>query len=257
MATVIWIGTTGGDWQSPANWSSGQVPGITDSVEITQAGGYTIDAAASTVTVASVLLNDPGAVLQAGDLSASDGLIIQAGTLQEESGSWQTLAVAGTVLANAGKIEISDGATFKASASTFQNNGTILVSAGGTLDIAADSSAWSGTGPILLDPTATLELTGSVSATAAPLNAISANGGILTIGGLFDNTGKTLVLGPSSGFGELSFASGTLIGGTLDIKGGSILPSLGTLDGVALPGSLTLGTDGDSTFRKRPAGSAN
>ena len=42
-ADVTWIDGTGGNFNDPANWSSGQVPGLGDRALITLAGTYTVN----------------------------------------------------------------------------------------------------------------------------------------------------------------------------------------------------------------------
>ncbi len=167
----------------------------------------------------------------------------------DESGSGETVSMTGDIFSNSGSIDISDGASFIADSSTFENTGTITVSTGGTLVIQADATAWSGSGPIVLDPTSTLELDGSITAGTPLLSDVSANGAALVIGEFLDNTGSTLVLGPSTGFSELMLdqPGATILGGTVAVDGGAILSDYGTFDGVVLPGSLSLGLDGVST----------
>ena len=178
------------------------------------------------------------------DLGTSAGLDNQG--VIEESGSGETISMIGDIFSNSGSIDIADGASFIADSSTFENTGTITVSTGGTLAIQADSTSWSGSGPIVLDPTATLELDGSISALTPLLSDVSANGGTLVIGETLDNTDSTLVLGPSTGFSELVLdqPGATVLGGVVDIDGGPILSDYGTFDGVILRGSLSLGLDG-------------
>ncbi len=54
-ATISWTNTSGGSWNSPANWSPNIVPGSFDSVQIIAAGTYTVTVDTS-VAISSLLL---------------------------------------------------------------------------------------------------------------------------------------------------------------------------------------------------------
>ena len=61
MATNRWIGVSG-DWSTPSDWSAAAVPGPFDKAVIAAAGRYTVTVTAPEF-VGSVVLNDPGAIL--------------------------------------------------------------------------------------------------------------------------------------------------------------------------------------------------
>ena len=59
--TIRWIGASG-DWSTASDWSTDTVPGPSDRAVIAAAGSYTVTVATSE-SVGSIVLNDPGAIL--------------------------------------------------------------------------------------------------------------------------------------------------------------------------------------------------
>jgi len=54
LAIVSWIKPEGGLWESPANWSTGALPGIDDDVVIDLLGTITVEHASGVHTVKSL-----------------------------------------------------------------------------------------------------------------------------------------------------------------------------------------------------------
>jgi hypothetical protein len=199
-----------------------------------------------TVAVAS-----PGATLTAGGyLLTNDGTIVVSGTSDAFVAQLYTVA-------NNGLIVLSDGALFQAVgeqlypglSNTFDNTGQITISGGATLATNGPSEQFVNSGTITLaDATSTLELGGTVTATA--LGTIDADGGILSIGGTLDNTGNTLVIGQNPGFSSLQFngdaAWARIEGGTIVNTSTVGLAGAGILDNVVWQGPLVI-TGNDET----------
>ncbi len=61
-----WLSAANGDWNVGANWDSGVVPGLSDSVLLGHASAYTVTMPASQ-TMASLMITNPGVVLNTGN----------------------------------------------------------------------------------------------------------------------------------------------------------------------------------------------
>jgi hypothetical protein len=109
MATISWLSGVSNAWNTPAAWSGGVVPsGTLDDVGIAAPGSYTVSlGAADSVTVNSLVLNAPGAILSVGGTLALRGalgvLTLQSGVLKG-AGTLQggVLKLAGGTLAMGG-----------------------------------------------------------------------------------------------------------------------------------------------------------
>ncbi len=133
MATVSWINPSGGDWDVPANWSTGQLPGLADDVVINMPG-ITISHGSGTDAVNS--------------LTSADPLIITGGSLAVATSSTTT-----------SDIEIS-GCTFSVAA-------TATLSVGGVLMLENNASL-SGGG--VIDSVGGLSITNNLSLNNVTLN---------------------------------------------------------------------------------------
>ena len=81
--TIRWIGASG-DWSTASDWSTGTVPGPSDKAVIAAPGSYTVTVS-TPEAVGSVLLNDPGAILDiqsSGTLAVSGPVVVRSGTLE-------------------------------------------------------------------------------------------------------------------------------------------------------------------------------
>jgi hypothetical protein len=118
-ATVNWINAVGGDWDLPANWDSGKLPGAGDDVVISQTGITITHSTAASDAIHS-LTSQANLSLSAGALS-----IATAATL---SGP---LTLAGAALASASDLTLNGG--FIWSSGTLNAKGTITAQGGLTL----------------------------------------------------------------------------------------------------------------------------
>jgi hypothetical protein len=136
-ATRTWLNTGGGDWNSPGNWSGGEVPTTEDAVFITADGTYTVTVAA-TAQFASLTLGGgagtqtlrwTGGILP-GDITIQTGAVLRyaLATFNSPFGDG-TLNNHGTIIWEA------------AATQTWGLFGSSIVNhAGGLIDLQADGS---------------------------------------------------------------------------------------------------------------------
>jgi hypothetical protein len=207
------------------------------------AGGYSIyDGGNAQYTLgshAAVDVVDPGATLTvAANTFTNGGTIDIAGTSDAIVAQFYTFT-------NDGQITLSNGAVWQVTgqqlfpvpslADVFDNAGQITIASGATLSLGGRGEQLINSGTITLTGTAsTLELDGTVSSEV--LANVQANGGILSIGGTLDNTGRIIGIGTSAGFGALIFSGaagfGEVVGGTIVNTGTTGLSGPGILDSV-------------------------
>jgi hypothetical protein len=110
LSTVDWKNPAGGDWDVPANWSTGQVPGASDDV--------VIDLAGITVTHSSTASDSIHS------LTSQDALTISGGSLSVASNSviGNNLGLLGATLTGAGTITVTGMLTW--SGGTMGGTGT-------------------------------------------------------------------------------------------------------------------------------------
>ncbi len=208
---LLTLGSTGAgpDQGGAASMSIGHAYGATSGATLTLAANcWTLETGAQGQIVAGAGLAGPVV-----DEVLNRGLITD-GT----AGSTLTLGGPG-LFDNAGTMGISNGATLDIAAGSFTNTGTIVVSA------------------------ATLELGGTFGASRlGALGPLSLSDATVAIGGDALNAGGTLAVGAATPLGAILLA-GTITGGAVADSGGGLNLSAGTgvLDGVAYAGSLALG----------------
>jgi hypothetical protein len=102
LSTVYWSSASSGDWDTPSNWSTGQLPGPADDVVINQPGvtvthSQSNSDAVNSVTSSDQLLFSNGSLAVAGNANFSSNLKLSGGTfkvtgsLQVTSGGTFTL----------------------------------------------------------------------------------------------------------------------------------------------------------------------
>jgi hypothetical protein len=248
MAIIYWTNGAGGDFGTGTNWSTDTVPGPFDQARINDGAGVV----ASGETVLSLTTN-AGASL---DISAG-----QLFTMLEGTG----------IGANAGEINIFDGAEL-AAGGTIDNTGAILLETTGDSTqlntLPSEYLTLSGSGQVIMTGNDEVDITTNVSNTITGAGTVSLsnnekNGVINAVGpanslvvntssqtlinaGTLESTGSNgLVLngtinGSSGGLikasdgGYVSLSGVTLIGGTLESSDGSIFTvSPSTFDGIS------------------------
>jgi hypothetical protein len=166
-------------------------------------------------------------------------------------------------LRNQGRI-IADAPnrTMNIAADSFANEGLVEARAG-TIRIEQPNrpsqAVWSNTGIMKVSAGATLFLGGRAS--TAALGSFD-NAGTIIIGGVIDNAGRTLVMGPAEGQWRFSGNTSRIEGGTILAQPGArfMLAGGGELRGVSLSGlfpvdnvTITEGLSGDATLTFEPA----
>ena len=212
-----WLNPVSGNFATAADWSTGSVPGLQDSVAISTAGTYTLSVTSST-TVRSIEETDSGATVTIG---GSDALTLSG--ISNING-----AVAGS-----GALDLAGGVT------TFDGNGSIsaaswsLLGAGTNvaldqaLDYSGDFQAGSGTSLTLSGGDLTLTgQAGFAGATVSGSDTLTAEGtttiSALTLGGTatFDNAGALTQSGGDVTVGDAGGSVAQLLNaatGTYDI----------------------------------------
>lgn len=122
MATLSWIGTSGGDWQTAANWQGGTVPTAADDAVLNLAQAETITVStlqhAHSVTMADTAATFvvTGTLDATGDIRLSfgtialDGTLSSGGTIALTSPNILSFSGTGAVIAS-GAVELSGGST--------------------------------------------------------------------------------------------------------------------------------------------------
>ena len=223
--------------------------------------------AVGTSTMNNVVLNanldifDSSSVTVPGTLTVNSGMTVALGNSSslDFTGSSGLLTGAGTVGAGAsalGRVKpfgagaaltIDSGITIEAAGGYvwvggagygLTNKGLLQATAGGTISL--NGSNWVNQGRVVADG-GTVYLDGTV--TGANLGSIAQlNAGTLYLSGTWTNTDHNYDLGGSSNAGNLTLASGTIVGGTISSSTSAKLLAVGTntLDNVTLDANLDI-----------------
>ena len=203
-STIMWNTTTaptGGDWDTPANWVGGNVPGPSNAVVIDLTGSGTVTHSTSTAdSVLSVTTNSVTTLsLGAGSLTVGTGSSTLAGPV--------TIGAAGTLNVEAGASVAVD--------STLTDAGTATFTTGDQLSLS--SSVFSVSGSLTANGTNFLNTGGGSYMTFASTATLS--GGTNTFN-LTINVPYNLVpsLAGNTSFDEVAIENGTISSGTLALN---------------------------------------
>ena len=130
LACVAWINPAGGDWDTPANWSTGALPGPSDDV-IIDISGITVthsSTASDSVNSLTTSASDSTLDLSNGSLALSADSSISGG-----------LTVGGGTLITAGAVTVSG--TMDWTGGTITGGGTLAIGAGASLVLGDSSGA--------------------------------------------------------------------------------------------------------------------
>jgi hypothetical protein len=224
-STVTWINPAGGDWDTPSNWSTGQVPGAGDSVviDLGSQNGFTVSHSASVADAVTSISSQDAIRISNGSLSyAADSLIAA------------NLTISGGTLEGAGNLTVSGQFTW---------NGGTLSGTGIATITAAGGAALDG-GP---NPGAAVTLYGYRLLIPAGQSAVLTDAADLEAGSVLDNRGTLNVSSGPSGYGTLRSGDGTGVlvnEGVIHTAGNCSLVVSATSPGAIVVdgGSLTLGT---------------
>ncbi len=214
-------------------------------------GGATLDFGSSTETTytlaAGSTLSQTGATLTLAsyyEYGVSPPLFVNRGAIIADVAGG-ALAASGPSMDNDGTISVGGGeeAYFQGSGS-FNNTGTLAVTAGGTLSINSDSFA--NTARITVAASGTFQLYSDV--VTASLGSISvANGGTFEIVSDINNAATTLSFGPGQAVNQ-AYLDGTIEGGTVTASAGALSYMGGSFDDVTFDGVLSIGGSSSQTL---------
>jgi hypothetical protein len=127
-ARVTWINTDGGDWDTPSNWSTGQVPGPRNAVFI-RLPGHTVTHASSQ--------QDSIYSLWSTSQDGTDMLVLSAGSLNiAASSTINNLKLTGGTLSGAGLVTVNN---MEWTAGAMTGSGVTEIPLGGSLNITGSS----------------------------------------------------------------------------------------------------------------------
>ncbi len=234
-ADVYWTNPDGGFWDDAANWSTGEVPGPNESVQIGVPGGATITHRTGDSAIRSLAANNP-LVLSGGTLSVAESSVIAdtldlSGTLSGEGDVTivGTLNWSGGKMTGSGRTVIAPGATANLSGSStitlarpLENAGTVNYSGpglqfgdatagevvfsnfpGGAFNVIGDGDFQQAT------------LAAHVFNNAGILNKVSGSG-VANFDVILNNSGTI-----NTTQGEFRFSRGGNQDGTVDVSAGS------------------------------------
>jgi len=122
-ASDVWINSAGGDWNDPANWSTGVVPGPTDDVYIDAPTAAAISYSSGAATIKSLTSTDP-LDISGGSITLTAGASEIDGALSLSRSAQLVIRGAGATLTAKGTVSIDTGAEF-------------LAAGGGVIDLSA------------------------------------------------------------------------------------------------------------------------
>jgi hypothetical protein len=213
-AGVTWINPAGGDWDTPANWDAGRIPGAADDVMIPQAE-ITVTHSSSAADAVRSLTSEAALAITNGSLSLATPSTID-----------NTLALSGGTLAGAGRLTVNQqftwtGGTLGGLGTTEALGGLVINGASSTptldtrtLDNGA-AAVWAGSRGLALnngavlnnEPAATFDIQGDNPITTSGLTGAFNNAGDLTKSA---GTGVTTVNTPLNNSGTVEVRAGTL-----------------------------------------------
>ena len=251
-ATLLWNNAAGGSWNTAANWSPAQVPGVADDAVITLPGTYTVGATGALSVNSLVLGGGTGAqtlqltsqtlslaaassVAPTGQLNMTNATISGSGTLTNSG----TLIIRGTVPSTLnGAFVNAAGAMLRLTSDAANGSGTLTVANGFT-----NAGAIELTNTVAGFP-ATLNVT-SGTLVNAPTGTISVlaglGGGPRTMALQLDNQG-TVTIGVPTTLALASAAHQNEAGGTINVSGGDLtLNQSGTSPSFTNAGTISVG----------------
>ncbi|MBV9864434.1 MAG: hypothetical protein JO316_03740 [Abitibacteriaceae bacterium] len=256
------------DWNDPANWFPGGVPGAGDTVTIGTSSSFPTVTVPPSVTVAGLTFNGgtlQGSTLQGGSLTVTGAGTIAGGdircTLNVAVGATMSLTAgqsfnfnAPGAINNAGTFNMNGGGIYSLSSSAavaFNNSGTLVFGGG---DFISASGGGGASGEVVVNNTGTLLKTGTSQSSLSLSTQLNNNGLVDT------EAGVLLVQGGNTSVstGTFNAASGALIqlqnsntfnnahftgAGRTEMIGGSFGPTNGSIiagDSLGGPGNFVL-----------------
>jgi hypothetical protein len=169
-ATDYWINLSGGDWDTPSNWSTGAVPGASDDVVIDLAGVTVTHSSSVSDAVNSLTIPVSGVTL---DLSSGSLAITATSSIAGD------LTMSGGTLSTASNLSFTGSLTW--TGGTITGGGTLSILAAATLTLGDPSAA--NTAEVLNG--VTLDNAGGGTLSSTSFN--TSYGLVLENGAVFDN----------------------------------------------------------------------
>jgi fibronectin-binding autotransporter adhesin len=212
MASISWLNSVSGNWNTAANWSTGTVPGAGDDVTINVSSAATITHNSGTSVVSTLYTGSLATLAVTGGSLTASGYATLYGPVTQSAGSF--ILGPGSYC---GGTYTQTGGTLKASAGTIRLDGT--------------GNSFAGT------------ITGSEVNFESGTDLL-ASGSVLSVGDM-QVSGATVTLGQNESF----TGAFDMTGGTLELGGNSFALGGNTaLDGGATSGSGVLETGGNTTL---------
>jgi hypothetical protein len=251
LSTVAWTNPSGGDWDSPCNWSNGAMPTASDDVVINMSGitvthsgsaadavnSLTISASDATLDLSNGSLAMSATSSIAGNLTMSGGTLSTASTLTVTGAmSWTggTISGGGTLAAQGG-IAISgngptlDNSTLDNSGMATWSGGTIIANhgavfnnePGASFDAQSDANfGWGGTGAVPTFnnlagannlPCATFIKSGGTGSSGTQMGVVFNNAGAVAVNSGTLSLGASTVTQTAGSSGSFEGAAGTTL----------------------------------------------
>jgi hypothetical protein len=247
LSTFTWLRPVSGDWDNPANWAGGQVPGVTGMPDTRDADvvipfqGITVTQATSSSRIIVSLVNEANLDISTGSLQLRGGTAFAGGDKPSRTDGPITVSGGTLTVGDRGDFGVALGGT-----GSVQNSGTVNLNTRSTLDVPVDNQA----GGVLNDegnitkafvnaPGAHLHFPGDVALFDGSNLPVIANG--FTNQGLIDFT-PDFITSQETG---LVVLNGTVVnapGATIDFNaGGSIAASVDNQGTITVEGAGALG----------------
>ena len=237
-----WLSPANGDWNVGANWDSGVVPGLSDSVILGHGSAYAVTMPTSQ-SMASLMITNPGVVLNTGNATTTviagdffnDGAVsvnftgnVSATQLRFDADSM--LTGSGSILLNApatrSRIQTGTGFTFtQGSGHTIRGQGRI-------------EGAMINDGTVSSDIGLTMFLLTNNKANNSVMQAV--NGSNLTISGIAIPQGLAGIIRADGAGSRVNITGSTIMGGEVSsILGGDVsISGTSVFDGVRIDGVI-------------------
>jgi len=252
-AVINWTNTLGGNWSVAANWNPNQVPGSSDTANITTSGSYavTLDVSAN---VNSLVIGGAGSGVQVlhGSgfiLTATNGVVNSGGILSLTNSTFYgslTVASSGVLsvsgenldaqltVENGGQFLLTGFSSYLGGGSQNNTNYWLWVQSGGLLNAASS---------VTLNLYATMTNAGLLNFTNEGVNIYN-NGTTSYNGGLLNQSGGVLNLISTAGISGAYGYDYLLNQGTINVTNGNATISVDNVTNVGtvatLPGTGTL-----------------
>jgi hypothetical protein len=248
--TDTFIGASGGEWNNPANWSTGQVPGAANDVVLNS----TVNFDGATATIHSLTISNgssfnlnSGSLTVLGATTATGAIIVNNGATV----AFQSAAAVGTLTQNAGTTSLAQPSPLG-----------VVTQTGGTLEVDGNPAFGSTTITTLSQSGGLFTGAGTVSVTGTTIltgGAMSGSGTTIAKAGLTVNSQIGSSINGVKGSYNLqrileNQGAATWSGGNIDLGGSGSNPALGTLRNDA-GATFTIGFNGGTISASNAAAS--